>query len=628
MTTSLYMPDVKVEIAFNAGVNTAAASRTWTDVSAYVELHEGISITYGRGDERSEADPNQLTLTLDNKDGRFTAGRAASPYYPNVKIGRPIRVTATPPGGTASVRFVGFVDEWPVEWDGTDQYAKAAISATSRLARLGAQVELQTRLVEEVLATAPDYYWTLGDPAGSTRGQEHLERATLRVVTKSQQPITFGNATGPPTDGLTAAQWGAQPIGGDHSYLEASELTPPTTALTLSAFFLTPSSTTLGDAWRLYTTGSDSPAIIVDWLGSGSEVCRVDIGGVSTGSMITGVNFRDGTTRHLAVTMAESGSDVAVTVHVDGVQVATGTAVGTSLPDVTRLQVRGFRGEPDTVAAHVALHLRALAAAEVAEIAGAGFSGHVESAGARIERYARLAGVPAAEVSAEAGSVADVADLDTGGITALEAMRKVEATEDGVLFDARDGTLTFHDRDRRYSQASAFTLDATAQQVEGGLAPKLDRSALLNDVTAATIDGTTTARAVNQTSVDDYGPARESLELATTDAAEPLQAASWRVNTYAEPRARVPALAVNVTPLSGALQASLLAATVGTRFTVSNLPSQADATSKSFVVEGYVERIGPESYELAFNVSPAELWDVWTIEDPVLGQYDAYPIAY
>jgi hypothetical protein len=43
--TSSYAPDTKVEIAWNAGYLTAAASRTWTDVSAYVEFAEGITIT-------------------------------------------------------------------------------------------------------------------------------------------------------------------------------------------------------------------------------------------------------------------------------------------------------------------------------------------------------------------------------------------------------------------------------------------------------------------------------------------------------------------------------------------------------------------------------------------------------
>ncbi|HEU4599413.1 MAG TPA: hypothetical protein VFS26_06670, partial [Solirubrobacterales bacterium] len=123
MVTSLYMPSVVVEIAFNAGYGTPAASRTWTDVSDYVELDRDIEIVRGRSDERSKITPSTLTLTLNNRDGRFTAGLASSPYFPNVKIGRPIRVTATPVGGSASVRFVGYIEEWPVEWEQTDNAA-------------------------------------------------------------------------------------------------------------------------------------------------------------------------------------------------------------------------------------------------------------------------------------------------------------------------------------------------------------------------------------------------------------------------------------------------------------------------------------------------------------------------
>ena len=132
MPTSNYMPDVKVEIAFNAGWATPAASRTWTDVSAYVDLEKLITITWGRSDERSTADPNQCTLTLDNRDGRFTAGNAGGAYYPNVKVNRPIRVKADPVDGSETVRFLRYVNGWPTEWsDGTDATAYAPISASS-----------------------------------------------------------------------------------------------------------------------------------------------------------------------------------------------------------------------------------------------------------------------------------------------------------------------------------------------------------------------------------------------------------------------------------------------------------------------------------------------------------------
>ncbi|HKY57857.1 MAG TPA: hypothetical protein VJL80_07450, partial [Aeromicrobium sp.] len=134
MPTSTFMPDVTVEIAFDSGYTTAAASRTWTDVSAYVEADDILSIARGRGDEFSTPQPSRLSLTLDNRDGRFTPEYASGAYYPNVKKGRPIRVRATWPlggGGTTHYRFLGYIDEWPVQWPGGGaEMSTVTISAT------------------------------------------------------------------------------------------------------------------------------------------------------------------------------------------------------------------------------------------------------------------------------------------------------------------------------------------------------------------------------------------------------------------------------------------------------------------------------------------------------------------
>jgi hypothetical protein len=81
-----------VEVAFNAGYRTAASARTWTDLTDYVEGQSKITIGYGRSDELGNADANRCNVSFDNRDGRFTLDNPASPYYPNVLIGRPLRV--------------------------------------------------------------------------------------------------------------------------------------------------------------------------------------------------------------------------------------------------------------------------------------------------------------------------------------------------------------------------------------------------------------------------------------------------------------------------------------------------------------------------------------------------------
>jgi hypothetical protein len=209
---SNYMPSLTVEIAFNAGVNTPAALRTWTDVSDFLELDAGISITFGRGDERSTADANHLTLTLDNKDGRFTAGKTSGPYGAYVKLGRPIRVVSDPVDGIPFVEFLGFIDELPVEWsEGTDAYAKVVISASSRLSRIGTQAQLKSIVETAILADRPIAYYTLGEPEGSTQANDSSGNRgePLPLFGGTGTPVVFGSATGPGTDGLTAAQFTA-----------------------------------------------------------------------------------------------------------------------------------------------------------------------------------------------------------------------------------------------------------------------------------------------------------------------------------------------------------------------------------------------------------------------------------
>jgi hypothetical protein len=85
------MPDRWCEIAFT---KDASGYALWRDVSDYVEWDQGVRISRRRSHELDEVQPGTLALVLNNADGRFTAGRASSPYYPNVTLNRPIRVRA------------------------------------------------------------------------------------------------------------------------------------------------------------------------------------------------------------------------------------------------------------------------------------------------------------------------------------------------------------------------------------------------------------------------------------------------------------------------------------------------------------------------------------------------------
>lgn len=605
MTTSAYMPDVAVEIAFGSGYSTPAVDRTWTDVSDYLELKAGIEIGFGRQDERSTADANTLRLTLDNSDGRFTALRSSAPYYPDVRIGTPIRVLATPVDGAESERFVGYIEQWPVSWDGTDEHAKAEISAVSRLARLGYDTGLRSVVEETVLGDSPVAYYTLGEPEGATSAADSSGHGNAPLTQAGVgAPVTFGTATGPGTDDLTAATF----AGG--KWLEAS-------GSTLYGEYSS-------ECYFLRSGVPSSREVLIDLNDLLKVMLETDgsvigVVGSVTVFVSSAPGFADGATHHAAVTVDATEFRL----YVDG-ELADSFAHGLFSVDARLTGVGGRidQGAFSGTLAHVAFFDHVLPADRIEAHALAGLDGFAgESAADRLERYAGWANIPAAEVSSAAATT--VVHINTTGSNVVDAMRMLEVAEGGVLFDGRDGTLTLLPRSHRY-EPSGFTLDMAAQRVGGDFAPTYDRTGVVNDATVSNSAGTVTARVVDKDSSDYLGPMTVSIETVSDDDGEPYRRASWEVRPNAEPKYRTPTLTVDLLTFETApSQDDILAASVGTLITVTSQPAQAAESTGRYFVEGYTESIGPESYSISFNVSPSEPWTNLVIFDDADKGFDS-----
>lgn len=754
-----FMPDVEVHIAFGASYTTVDLSRVWTDVSAYVDLEDQLQISLGRQDERSNADANQLTLTLDNSDGRFTAGRAASPYYPNVKIGRPIRVLATSPdapnlitnpgaevnatgwsgfGGASvsrsttrahagpasflctwptaaaeastvfttvsgltvgklyryeayvyvptsqprmrlkasvalsppstltnqwerlsvtfraaattqdievkhadastagqtgyfdstraqltSFRFTGFVDEWPVEWDGSDAYAKAKIKGSSRLARLGLSAKLKSMAEMEILTASPIAYYTLGEPSGALQASDSSAFASPPLVGYNPTGLlsapVFGEATGPGADDLTALLYPAG--GGSNRWPLRAETSGSTVASCRIAVTLPAAGS---DTIQIMEVGGEAGKAL-DVYASSTNVVTAQV--IQAGSIIATAS---------SAALAAGSYDIAVNctaagglaLYVDGALVGSDSA--TDLGEVSYIQVGG-NSTREVVLSHAAVFPAELTLTQIGNHAQAlvsGFAG--ERTDQRAVRLLGWAGVGAPEVFAETGAET-MTYQKTAGQSVVDALREVESTEGGVLYDGQDGRVTLRNRSHRYLEAPAVTLDMAAQHVGADYSPKLDRSALLNDVEVSNPVTAESARAVDQASVDDYGAASGSAKSLAEDY-EPLQQkAAWLVGSYSQPRARVPSLTVDVVAHKGLTPTiqDLLDLTVGDLIAVVNAPAQAESSTPSYFAEGYTETIGPESYLITFNLSPSyPTLSTFVLGDATRGKLDdAYVLA-
>lgn len=616
MAASIYMPDVTVEIGFGFGYGTPLASVVWTDVSTYVNAEEGLDIARGRPDELADVEPSSLALTLDNRDGRFTPENAAGAYYPDVKIGVPIRVSAVwvlGGGGTTYRRYTGYVDQWPVSWpERNSGRAIVTVGAMSRMARLGRNAELRSVIEEEVLADSPTAYYTLGDPEGSTVATATVGEPLSLAGTGTD--VTFGTATGPGTDSLTAATFAAGKI----LRVDSADpvLTSADTGRALEFWFVSPLAATAQQMMNVASsTGNDYIEVVIDSIG------RVLAANGALGLATNGpATSDDGLLHHVVVRETTAAGVATMRLYIDGVLADTDTGAGAFL-DQTIIEVGRARTSAAPyftgTIAHVAVYATDLSATRIADhyLSGTtGFEG--DSSDERIERIAFYAGVPSAEISTETGNTASLSFQDPTGQTPVEAMLDVVHTENGLLFDAGDGLLTFQSRGHRYGAASVLTLSATTQQIEGDLVPVLDDFGVTNDVTAT--NGATTTRVVNQTSIDDRGLYKESVDLLTTSSYEVEDWANYLTGAYGNPRVRVPSLSIQLIIQPSATITALLALELGDLMTISTLPSQAPAASMTFFVEGIHETIAfnpGESWLMTLNLSPGAIpGEVWILE--------------
>lgn len=618
------LPTVLVEVAFATAPDDPLP--VWVDVTQWTRV-EGISLTRGRLDEFSEIQPSHCSLTLINSDGRFTAGNVDSPYYPNVKKGRRLRVSVTW-DSVVYRRLTGYVDEWPVTWaDASATVADAPISATSRLSRLGRGVELRSIVEEEYLLDEPVAYYPLGEPEGATQAG-NVSTTSQPVMTVGQTgsggTLTFGTATGPGTDGLSAPTF-TRVDANNGKYLTATPNgldNTADTAMLMEAFFNTSTAARVSVCSLTTPAGTSGETIELYVEPGGQLVGRHRANGATdTGGfeIFAGADVNDGATHHAALKLTVSGGAVTGELFRDGVSIATSSAeTDITLFSATNFSVGGgsglvpfngtishaavYRGSTEVSDARVDSHYDAGAT---------GFSG--ERSDQRIARLAGYAGVPSGEVSTETGLSTSMAAQVTNDRTAIELMREVENTEGGLLFDARDGVLTFHARSHRYNTASTLTLSGDVGELVPPLEPRLDDQGLVNDMTA-TREGGVSARAVDPDSITDYGLYRTSVQLFTTSDNEVQDAANWKIFTASVPQVRIPVAVADLELASSAQKTALLTLEIGDRITLSGLPSQAPAASMDFFIEGYTEQITAVSHRIAFNLSPASLSGVWQLD--------------
>jgi hypothetical protein len=211
---SFYPIGILVEILVNG---------IWTDISTYVYQRDDIVITGGRPDEDSSTVPAKMTMTMNNRDGRFSPTYTAGVYYPYLQRNTRIRLTVTAVSVTGNhysgYRFVGEVAKWPplADISQNDVYVSIEASGPLRRARSGGgKGSALTRYYSLLKGVyAPISYWPCEeDPNtnivgagidGGTSMTVTFGTPTWKAVSNFNGSAPIGVIDGSTWDGLTGA---------------------------------------------------------------------------------------------------------------------------------------------------------------------------------------------------------------------------------------------------------------------------------------------------------------------------------------------------------------------------------------------------------------------------------------
>lgn len=630
-------PTYLLQVGFASSPETSIASTTWTDITSRLDVKAGVTITRGRTDEQGDVQPSKLTLTLDNRDGALTPGNASSPYYPNVRTGKRIRLGLVWLG-TTYWRFTGDVDEWPLAWDGGPaKYAETKLTATDRFKRLGDLGEFRGTLEEDVLDDSPIAYYPMQETvsatsAGDTSGRAEVPLTVVQVG--SGGTVVFDNSETSGTDSFydatTTVGFGPAASGLEGKYLRATLRTPttPSTAVGAGASVV---------AYAREAASGPIPlapiAVLTAGDGSWFGVTKTSSGNIGAAyydalsgtltEMPAGFGMPSASAAQLAAVLdVPSTGNARITFRYGAVVYGSPVtfALPGGVPSWTQLSVGGraktlFRGN----IAHVSFFATALASGP---IVGQWYSAYRGTDGAGSTSYARLAKhcvYTNLGTLTYAGGAGGFVPQPVGGQqirgNPIEAMRLVEATENGMFYLDGGGTPVLRLRGARYNATAALTLAADRLDPDA-ITFRGDDYGLVNDVTVSSPQsGGATARIINTDSVNAHGRRKASEQAipSTDDQARAL--AAWKANTGGVQRNRITGVRISLLNDTALIPAALALAP-GQKIAVTSLPSQAPAAALELFAEGWTEVIGELEWSMEFVTSPGEVSDVWQIGVP------------
>jgi hypothetical protein len=251
-----------------------------------------------------------------------------------------------------------------------------------------------------------------------------------------------------------------------------------------------------------------------------------------------------------------------------------------------------------------------------------------ELAGARIESCLDLLSVPASMRNIDAGiSTMPAIEAATGRV--LDHLLAVADSDGGFFYVGPDGRVVYEDRRHRFESESVSRGIVGTQGAElpyVDLPRSSDTAYLFNEAQVSSGDGTGTAEARDQESVDEYGP-RTFTKSLLTGFNECQAAAEWYVARYKDPATRFTGVTFLGEKYPSLLWPVLLGAYNSNRYTFKHRPLGGTTIEQDAFIERITHDVGPGGWKTTWHLSPFGDEDPWVLgasAADVLGT-DTYP---
>jgi hypothetical protein len=514
-------------------------------------------------------------------------------------------------------QFTGYVDQWPTSWaDESETVAFADITASGQLRRLGLGKALKSALyrasTKETYATTPPVvaYWPMEDDSGATMFASGVSGGPAVQFTdvRPGSASGFAGSESLPTGG-PAASWRA-PV---PAYAASTEW-----GVRFALQVPAPAAQTAVIAWACPTSTVRLWAVYINTDGTftigGFNAANVNVLGAGTGALPYG-DILD-RQLYVAVNAYELAGNIEwdITVNTDDSDASAllvGSVAGTngniSLFSHDALQFTNG----GQVIGHLLAASNSLILTNGAELAS-GYAGELTSA-----RFARLAteeNIPVFFGSADGATNGSTVQAmgEQRQTTLLQQLRDCELTEEGVLFDGKQGQLILLPRTMRQNATVALTLDHDQGQVGAGFSGIRDDYLLRTEVTINRSGGSRAAVATDLEIARLVGIYSDSVTINSNTDADMRPRADWRLGMGKVREIRYPQISLDLTRNSD-LVGDWLDTDVGSRLAITNVPPGLPPDDLDLIVEGYTEVFDSFTWRVAINTGPARPWNVFTI---------------